>query len=114
MSDLRPLSEAERKLDFGALKSAFLTLSEIAPFGGSGRGDVVEYWRRKTYIALNRYAVGSRPADREVARPRDYETRLSSTAFPMSALPRIATTERTWQHVSNVPLADVKADTRII
>jgi hypothetical protein len=54
-------------------------------------------------IALNRYAVGSRPADREVARPRDYETRLLSTAFPMSALSRIATTERTYQHVSNVP-----------
>jgi hypothetical protein len=57
--------------------------------------------RREIYLALNRYAVGSRPADREVARPR--ETRLLSTAFPMSALPRIATTERTNQHVSNVP-----------
>ena len=60
--------------------------------------------RPTMYIALNRYAVGSRPADRAVARPRDYETRLLSKAFPMSALPRIATTERTCQHVSNVPI----------
>jgi hypothetical protein len=62
--------------------------------------------RRRTNLALNHYAVGSRPADREVARPR--ETRLLSTAFPMSALPRIATTERTSQHVSNVPEAEMK------
>jgi hypothetical protein len=61
----------------------------------------------KSAIALNRYAVGSRPADREVARPRDDETRLLSTAFPMSALPRIATTERTCQHVSNGPNSDM-------
>src|ERR1035437_10578809 len=59
----------------------------------------------KSVIALNRYAVGSRPADREGARARDYETRLLSTAFSMSALPLIATTERTCQHVSNVPQA---------
>jgi hypothetical protein len=67
---------------------------------------------RKTYIALNRYAVGSRPADREVARPRDYETRLWSTAFPMSALPQIATTERTCQHVSNVPTAEMRGEAK--
>ena len=62
----------------------------------------------KSVIALNRYAVGSRPADREVARARDYETRLLSTAFSMSALPLIATTERTCQHVSNVPQAVIR------
>ena len=45
---------------------------------------------RETAIALNRYAVGSRPADREVARPRDYETRLWSTAFSMSSLALIS------------------------
>jgi hypothetical protein len=64
---------------------------------------------RESYLALNRYAVGSRLADREVVRPRHYETPLLSTAFPMSALPRIATTERTCQHVSNVPKPDVLA-----
>jgi hypothetical protein len=65
-------------------------------------------------LALNRYAVGSRPADREVARPRDYETRLLSTAFPMSALPLTATAERTCQHLSNVPQAAVEASTRLV
>ena len=48
-------------------------------------------------------AFGSRPADREVARARTYERRLLSTAFSVSAMPQIATTERTCQHVSNVP-----------
>jgi hypothetical protein len=62
-----------------------------------GRDHVTEY------IALNRYAVGSRLADREVARAREYETGLLSTAFSMSTLcTLIATTERTMP-VSNVP-----------
>jgi hypothetical protein len=59
-------------------------------------------------IALNRYAVGNRPADREVTRVRDYEIRFLSTAFPMSALPLIATTERTCHHVRNVPISDMQ------
>ena len=67
---------------------------------------------RDSNLALNRYAVGSRPADREVARPREYEIRLFSTAFPMSALPRIATTERPCQHVSNVPDSEVARRSR--
>jgi hypothetical protein len=43
----------------------------------------------------------------EVASARTYETRLLRIAFSMSALPLIATTERTCQHVSNVPEAEV-------
>jgi len=60
---------------------------------------------RESNLALNRYEVGGGPADKEVARPRDSETRLLSKAFPMSAVLRIATTKRTCQHVSNVPTA---------
>jgi hypothetical protein len=63
--------------------------------------------KRRKDFALNRYAVGKRPADREVTRVRDYEIRFLNTAFPMSALPLIATTERTCQHVSNVPIRDI-------
>jgi hypothetical protein len=58
---------------------------------------------RTIVLALNRCAVGSRSADREVARPRDYETRLLSTAFSMSAFTLIAIELRTSLHVSNVP-----------
>jgi hypothetical protein len=44
---------------------------------------------RELYLALNRYAVGSRPADGEVARLRDYERRLSSTAFRCPLCPNV-------------------------
>jgi hypothetical protein len=44
--------------------------------GAAAAPHVAEYWRRKTHIALNRYKVGSRPVDREVARPRTIRHRL--------------------------------------
>jgi len=68
----------------------------------NGRCRVAKYRGRKSYIALNRYAVGSRPADREVSTPSLKEL----VAFSMSALPLIATKERTCWHVSNVPTTD--------
>src|SRR5229473_352559 len=48
----------------------------------------LQYWGANAEdFALNRYAAGNRPADREVTRVRDCEIRFLSTAFPMSALP---------------------------
>ena len=74
----------------------------------NGLFGAIAVWGRKRRkdFAPNRYAAGNRPADREVTRVRDYEIRFLSTAFPMFALPLIATTERTCQHVSNVPKGD--------
>ena len=63
--------------------------------------------RRTILVALNRYAVGSLLADREVARAGTRETPLLSAAFLMSALPRTATAERTCWHVSNVPISEI-------
>ena len=72
----------------------------------NGRCRVAKYWGRKRSIALNRYAVGSQPADRKVARAGTCETPLLSAAFS-TALPLTATTERTCWHVSNVPIREV-------
>jgi hypothetical protein len=52
----------------------------IAYFEGASL-DIFPLMCRKVDIALNRYAVGSGPADKEVARVRTYETRSLYTAF---------------------------------
>src|SRR6476469_69834 len=87
--DLQSVRQSEVRSREKAMERGDIAALVGHPAHGRARKDPIDKSPiacRKSDIALNRYAVGSRPADRKVARASTCETPLLSAAFSMSAL----------------------------